>query len=299
MAAKSDIIQLPITAEDVRSIHNAYRYHLAGLPLSALSASVGKHNNDLAQMLARYIFQKHLRLSQVPFSTRQTIATTDPVGRLMIGGRKVRFYIHFSPDNEKISEITLTKFQVDQLTDADDINIFAELIHPRKNLTAETGAYYFLPPLPADERSNVSPRYIQTEEKKVKLFGVDQYHAPIDVDLKPPVTDPIPVPSGLSRLTFLFCPTRPEKIVRISAPPSSYVLISPTDWSMLGINANSLLLTGWQSSFQLKRMIHDRLSIDTEFRIRYFKTEKCSLSLAELRTLPRLLALAKQLDKGT
>lgn len=299
MAAKSDVIELPISTEEIRSIHNAYRYHLAGLPLSALDPSADAHNNKLAQLLTRFIFQRYLRESQIPYSTQQQVCSSDPVGNLIIGGRIVRFFIRFVTEIDSASELTLTKHQVDHLTEADDINIFADLIRRRHTDRSKPGAYYFLPPLPEDHRSKGKDRFIQTDGHLIKLCGLGTDLTPFEVDLQPTAAGTLLIPSELSKLVFLFCSTRPVRNVRVSTPPSSYFQISPADWSMIGITADQVALAGWLPSFHIKRLIQDRLSIDTEFRIRYFKTERCSISRAELHPLPRLLALAKQLDKGS
>jgi len=300
MSTLGDLIEIPVSMDDIRSIHNAYRYHLASLPSSTLRVSTDTHNNKLTHMLARYLLQKFLRHTQTPFSTLQSQGPrSDPAGKLILGGRSVRFFIRFTKEHDHRIEPSLTKHQVEQLTDADDINIFASFIRTSQRGTEHIGAYHFLPPLLEADRSDEPRFFIQTAGAPIELFGTDQAQTPIEHAIKKTGPDPFPIPTLFSRLAYLYTPNRPKSIVRLSAPPSTYIQISMEDWQMIGITAGTFVLSGWLPSFQLKRMISDRLSIDTEFRIRYFKTEKCVFSPAELRPLPRLFALAQQLDKGT
>lgn len=300
MAATDDAFRIPISEADVRSIHSAYRYHLAGLTPSSLHISADAHNNKLSHMLARFVFQKYMRHNQIPHTTFQREDTqAEPAGRLVIGGRSVRFFIRFNASNDQILEPMLTKQQFDQLPDADDINIFATFIRPKHISLDHSGAYYFLPPIPELHQATDNNLFLQANSAtQLWIYGTDAAGVTTKTRIILANDQPIQIPSEIRRASFLFNASRFKHQLQLSCPPTTYIQLAVSDWTWLGINAETLIISAWLSSMQLKRRINDRLSIDTAYRIRYFKTEKLALDSTELRPLPRLLELAKQLDKG-
>jgi|GEM_PF-3856677 len=298
-------ITIAIEPEAIQKIHRAYRYSLCSEKWDLNQRDQEQHNARLAQMFSRLLLQKYLIREKIPFTIRQT---NDPKlsiqNTLLIGGRPVDFFLDFARGEPKAGQLPkpfLTKNQVECLKERDDINIFGTFFRKIEVNPNETlGFYYFFPPILAQSAKSNSPVCLISSSQKLSAWSFTSDGAgrvsSIELLLIPGRLTPVSLNGG--EIRFLYLHEKPASEISVSYPGRAYLNIQPADWTPIGFDPSYLILTGYRSSLDLRISAHHKLSIDTQSRIRYFKTQKLDISPSSLRSLTGLFDYAKLLDKG-
>lgn len=302
---ESQPITIAIEPEVIQKIHQAYRFLLCSEKGELNLIDQDQHNVQLAQMLSRLLLQKYLIKEKIPFTIRQDNDSISSFqNKLMIGGRPVSFFLNFEraePEAGLSLRPFLTKNQVESLKEQDDINIFGTFLRKNEgNPREDLGFYYFLPPIMAQNTNTNSPECLISSSRKHSIwaFTSDQKGRASSVYLSLNPDKPTPFSLKAVLIRFLYLQEKPTAEISVSYPGRSYFNIQPADWASILFNPSHLIFTGYRSSLDLRINAHKKLSIDTQVRIRYFKTQKLYINPAYLRSLAGLFEYSKLLDKG-
>ena len=302
---KPQPITIAIEPEVIQKIHQAYRYSLCSDWGEVNLFDQDQHNSRLAQMISRLLLQKYLIREKIPFTVRQ-IYNQNPSfqNQLLIGGRPVNFFLNVErgePEAAQPPRFFLTKNQVESLKEQDDLNIFGTFLRKKMDDSVEVpGFYYFLPAILAHKSEANSPECLISSSQKhtVSIFTSDREGLASSNEVSLIPGKPTRVSLNDSMIRFLYLQQKPAGEISVSYPGQSFFNIQPADWTAILFDPHFLMLIGYRSSLDLKISARQKLSIDTQSRIRYFKTQKLDISPSTLRSLTGLFDYAKLLDKG-
>lgn len=298
-------ILIKIDPEIINKLHQAYRYALCSENSSPILFDREIHNVQLSQMLSRLMTQKYLIKEKIPFTLRtNSNPNSEVINHIWIGGRPVRFILGYArgePSMDSSPKLFLTRQQIEALEERDDINIFGVFFRnegesPRKFF----GAYYAFPAGLSDVQTAESSIFLISSSivQNIMINILDKNGTPTEMEINLIPDTPKPVALDPSRIKFLFSSESPLSDISISIPGISYLKIKPSDWTPIGFDPQYLMLIGYRSSLDLRIINHRNLSIDTQYRIRYFKTQKVEIDRRALRGLSGLFDYAKLFDQG-
>ena len=302
---KPQPITIAIEPEVIQKIHQAYRYTLCSDWGEVNLIDQDQHNSRLAQMLSRLLLQKYLIKEKIPFTVRQNNnPSLSFQNKLLIGGRPVNFFLNVErgePEAVQSPRLFLTKNQVESLKEQDDLNIFGTFLRKYMGAPVEVpGFYYFFPAILAHKAESNSPGCLISSSQKHSVWAFTSDREGLassnEISLTPGKTTQVSLNAGFIR--FLYLQEKPAVEISVSYPGQTYFNIQPADWTAILFDPSYLILTGYRSSLDLKISAQQKLSIDTQSRIRYFKTQKLEINPSSLRSLTGLFDYAKLLDKG-